>query len=48
MTQPRGARRGPSARALKCAMWNVNGLGDKRGHIKKLLDDHQLYILFLS
>lgn len=38
----------PDAWQLKCAMWNVNGLGDKRGYIKQMLTEHKLDVLILT
>lgn len=48
LIQPHGARKNPDAGQLKCAMWNVNGLGDKRGYIKQLLTDYKLDVLILT
>lgn len=47
LTPQRGERNQPRASSLKCAMWNVNDLGDKRGYIKQILDEQQLDILVI-
>lgn len=43
-----GVRPEPHKKSLDCAIWNINGLKNKREIIQELITEHDIDILFLS